>query len=335
MPERPSQSPRPRGLAHQYNDLPQPAPAEHPGATSSGRHRRDPQPERTEDLSPDPVSTGRSAGRLRRAGLPAAVAVVGLVCLTLLFNPFGPRLAPTTNAAQHNPQVNLGPLPFDTSAPPIPTGQPRPTLEPVTTSSASPRTATTKPATRRPTTRPSSKPTLTPVTDDRTIVQQIGPSHGPITGPYPSPSASSSATASATSTPDVPQPLAPTASLSTSLLALGTSRSGSFNVSISPGSGTWSATDTGSIDVDADGSFTVDAPRSEAGCPGASRTAAETVTISWHGNNGATTASGTLTLTVSWEITKDKGDWIHSPNAPGGGYWSNCTPDDAAYPGAR
>ncbi|MFI7643419.1 hypothetical protein [Nonomuraea sp. NPDC049400] len=164
------------------------------------------------------------------------------------------------------------------------------------------------------------------------IVEQIEPSNELAADPEDHPSASASPPS------DRLRPPAPAARLSDSSISLGTSRSGSFSVNISPGSGTWVATDTSHIEVSPNGSFTVNAPRSEPGCAGTSRTASETITISWNGTNsadGTTTARGTLTLTVSWEITQDKGYWVTSSTVTGGGYWSNCSPSGTSSRGLK
>ncbi|GAA2702383.1 hypothetical protein GCM10010412_100410 [Nonomuraea recticatena] len=332
MPERSARLLHAAGSASVASDVAADARRDTSLSPGLGRHRRGAPPQHDEGLPRKSADTTRPTGRLRRAGLHAATVIVGLVCLTLLFNPFGSQQAPTSTAAQLDPQIDLGPLPFDSFAPPVPTGEvAQPRLTPLPSSSPSPPAVPAQQARRHPTAKPSIKPTRKDAPDDLNVVQPIGPSHGPFArSDTHSSSRSSATTPPPASTSVLPRP--PSASLSASSIHLGTDRSGSFNVSISPGSGTWSASGNSHINVDTNGSFTVDAPQSEPGCLSASRTASGIITVSWRGTNtgsGSTTdASGTLTLTVSWTIAKDRGYWVSSPTT-GGGYWSNCSPSAA------
>ncbi|WP_219510885.1 hypothetical protein [Nonomuraea ceibae] len=251
----------------------------------------------------------------------------------MLFNPFEPPAPPATGMAEQDTQIDLGPLPFDTYAPPAPTHDPHLTPEPALTMPAKP--STTRRPTTRPTTRKSTKhPDGRPTPRDPTSQQRLEPTRSPHNEPRTPPSNSTTTSAPSTPRPSLQRPPAPRADLPSTTLSLGSGRSGSISVNISPGTGTWSATGTDRINVDADGSFTINAPRAEPGCPGSARTESGTITITWRGTNagdgittkGTSTASGTLPLTVSWDIAKDKGTWVVSPSTTGGGYWSNCSP---------
>ncbi|MGV9387245.1 hypothetical protein ACWDRB_66525 [Nonomuraea sp. NPDC003707] len=240
-----------------------------------------------------------------------------------------PAAAPATITLLSEPPL-LDPLPEDPPDPPVdqPTGQPtdRPTNVPTTA-------APTHRPTRFPASRsvsPTGRPAKT-APDNRQGDSQARPTRrgGPQDPPRPTRRPSASSTTRA-----LPKPPPPTASLSPSSLSLGADRSGSFaldcaggSCQVTSGSGSGSVTVSGSR-------VSVSAPRSRPGC--APTTESGTASIAWSGtatgdgrtSAGTTNGGGTLTLSVSWTVEADKGNWI--PTGSVGhvgdrqGYWSNC-----------
>lgn len=135
---------------------------------------------------------------------------------------------------------------------------------------------------------------------------------------------------------ELPKPQPPTASLSSSSADLGSGRSGSFSLSCTGSCQVTSASGSNGINVSGT-SYSVDAPPSKPGCPGPATRESGTITVSWSGTatgDGSTTegtsnGGGTLTLSVSWSVAKDKGVFV--PDMKGGGYWSNCSPNSKDY----
>ncbi|WP_157246200.1 RNA polymerase sigma factor [Nonomuraea typhae] len=129
----------------------------------------------------------------------------------------------------------------------------------------------------------------------------------------------------------LPKPPAPTARLSSASASLGSGRSGSLALDCDGTCQVTSASGSPGISV-AGTTYTVEAPESRPGCPGPPTGESGTVTVSWSGTKtgdgttteGTTTGGGTLTLSVSWTVSKDKGTFV--PDMKGGGYWSNCSP---------
>ncbi|MGW5687219.1 MFS transporter [Nonomuraea sp. NPDC003754] len=139
-------------------------------------------------------------------------------------------------------------------------------------------------------------------------------------------SSSPPSTAAQPSKAALPAPPPPQASASGGG-SLGSGRSGNISVTISPGTGTWSASGSGPISVSGN-TFTVSTPVSKPGCGGPT-TESGTITISWQASNtgdgtstsGTTSESGTLSLPVSWTVEADKG---YQYETPSGTKWSNC-----------
>ncbi|MGW3352875.1 hypothetical protein ACWDA3_57110 [Nonomuraea rubra] len=141
------------------------------------------------------------------------------------------------------------------------------------------------------------------------------------------------ATRGPSTTRKLPKPAPPAASLSPSSLTLGAGRSGTFTLSCT---GTCQiSSGTGSAGITISGTrVTVSAPASRPSCTATTETG--TATITWsgtttgdgHTTEGTTTADGALTLTLSWTVEADKGDWIPTGSVTHGGdrqgYWSHC-----------
>ncbi|MFI6292003.1 hypothetical protein ACIBEJ_10495 [Nonomuraea sp. NPDC050790] len=178
---------------------------------------------------------------------------------------------------------------------------------------------------REPTTSPTRQPTKQP-TKSPTKQPSKQPTKAPDRG-----SAKESAQPMAKKV-ELPKPPPPSARLSSSSASLGSGRSGSFALDCDGSCKITSASGSNGISVSGS-SYTVGAPASRPGCPGAPTSESGTITVSWSGTRtgdgsstaGTTSGSGTLTMSVSWTVAKDKGTFV--PDMKGGGYWSNCSPN--------
>ncbi|MEU4576134.1 sigma factor-like helix-turn-helix DNA-binding protein [Nonomuraea sp. NPDC023979] len=220
--------------------------------------------------------------------------------------------------AEPDPFLQEPPSPDPTSTPPRTTDPTRPTSKP--TSRRATKKNSDRPSTKAPATHPASS---RPVRNDSPHDPPAQPSK-----PATKPSASSTTRSAA----QLPRPAAPSAKVSPSSISLGSARSGSFSLSVSPGSGrVLSATSSNGIQVSGS-RFTVSAPQSKPGC--SPSTESGTITLTWSGSNtgdgrttaGTTDAGGSLSVNVSWTVEADKGIWLSSGPVTNGsrGYWSNC-----------
>lgn len=298
---------------HPYPASARRAPVERPADPASAQPRR-----------------GRSgSGRHRRArprdsgGAWAALAVAGIITAAALLHPFTPEPVSTRAATSSTTPFDLGPLPFDTPPPATTSALEAPATSIGHSSDRRLRDPITK---HRPSSTPDASPTnakgpAKAVVTPRTSSSPTNGHHSVRTWPQtPSPRST------------LPAPPRPAARLVPASIALGAARSGTVTVDMWPGYGTWSAEQGEHVTLQSDGTVIVDAPRTRKGCPGQVRTTSETLTVSWrataHGDGitstGATHASGTLRLTVSWTTV--------SGNSNGDGYRSRCDPRSKDYP---
>lgn len=276
-----------------------------------------------------------SARSVLRVG---AVTVVG-VALALLVVKGLFATGETPRVVQAAPRGDAAALPTTTSPTvllELPPDEDNTPVVVITTAVAP--TNATKP-TGKPTSRPTTKPASKTQTPKPTAGGPSEPPHQgdkPTTKPSTKPTAKPTATTSAdptkappTTKPPLPKPAAPTASVSGGG-TLGTGRSGSFSLSVSPGTGSITGA-SGSTGISVSGSsFTVTAPASYPGCDGP-KTGSGTITVSWAGTNtgdgvateGTTSGGGSLTLSVSWTVKEDKGYLVGDGH--GGEYYSNCS----------
>ncbi|MFI6534349.1 PT domain-containing protein [Nonomuraea sp. NPDC050547] len=254
-----------------------------------------------------------------------------------------PRPVVTLNEPGSDPEVEVPPQENPGTTNPeqlIPGRTPPPTTSP-TTNPAEPRDGTTKKPSdtrssddspdppREPTTAPTRQPTRQP-TKQPAKQPTKQPTKAPDRGP-----AKESAEPMAKKV-ELPKPPPPSARLSNASASLGSGRMGSFSLDCEGSCQITSASGSNGISVSGS-SYTVSAPTSRPGCPGAPTTESGTITVSWSGTRsgdgtttaGTTSGDGTLTMSVSWTVAKDKGTFV--PDMKGGGYWSNCSPNSADY----
>ncbi|GGO81353.1 hypothetical protein [Nonomuraea cavernae] len=257
------------------------------------------------------------------------IAVVGAVALIgTAWSVLRPDPRPETAARVAAPQP-VGTITLITTEQPPevdPVLQEPPSLAPT-------QTPTSRPATSRTATKPSTHPTVQMA---GTPSARIRPSKtgGPTTptGPHDPPRQPTTKPSASTTKSQLPQPAAPSARVSPASLNLGSGRTGSVSLDVSPGTGQVVSA-SGSSGISINGTrITVSAPREKPGC--ARFTESGTVTLTWSGTStgdgritaGTTTGVGTLTVTVTWTVEADQGYWISSGPVYSDrqGHWSNC-----------
>ncbi|MEV0151888.1 MULTISPECIES: hypothetical protein [unclassified Nonomuraea] len=283
---------------------------------------------RPDEANPEASLSLRPMLPALRVGSLIVAVVVAVGVAGAAFSALRPERPTTvTQAAAPRPIETITLI--TTEPPPDPALEEPPTLAPTSTA-PSPRRAiapTTRPVRKASTHAPSPRPTKKAPTVTASVrpLKTSGPDEPPRQTTRPR---------SSSSAKTLPKPAAPAAAVSPSSVSLGSGRSGSIELSVSPGTGEIVSA-SGSNGIEVSGTrFTVSAPEEKPGC--STTTESGTITITWRGTNtgdgrtttGTTTGGGTLSVSVTWTVQPDKGYW--QPTGSVGhvgskdGFWSNC-----------